>query len=147
MFGRKAFQQTHNLTVSGGNQATTFALSLTRNNEDGIQLGSSYVRNLVNFRLDTKASDRFRLGFNARINDQANFGAGTGAALGTSTTGQTANTGSSVTSRRRNTIQYQPFVSPTLVGDPTANFDPDFFTYSSLVNPVLANNNEYRGDN
>jgi TonB-linked SusC/RagA family outer membrane protein len=146
VFGRNAMQQTHNLSISGGTAGTTYSLSLTRNNQDGIQLGSSYVRNLVNFRLDTKASDRFRLGFNARFNDQANFGAGTGAALGTSTTGQTVNTGSSVTSRLRNTVQYQPFVSPFATGDPTASFDPDFFTYSSLVNPVLANNNEYRAD-
>ncbi len=147
VFGRKAFQQTHNVSVSGGNQTTTYSLSLTSNKENGIQLGSSYDRKLVNFRLDTKASEKLRLGFNARFNDQANYGAGTGAALGTSTTGQTVNTGSSVTSRLRNAVQYQPFNSPTLNGaDPTTSFDPDFFNNSSLVNPILANNNEYRAD-
>jgi TonB-linked SusC/RagA family outer membrane protein len=147
VFGRRAFQQTHNVSISGGTKATTFNLSLTRNNEDGIQLGSGYVRNLVNFRIDTKASDKFRLGFNARVNDQESLGAGTGAALGTATTGQTVNTGSSVTSRLRNTVQYLPFNLPTVAGgDPTTNFDPDFFNNSSLVNPVLANNNEYRSD-
>jgi TonB-linked SusC/RagA family outer membrane protein len=147
VFGRSAFQQTHNVSVSGGTKQTTFNLSLTRNSEDGIQIGSGYTRNLVNFRIDTKASDRFRLGFNARFNDQQNLGAGTGAALGTSSIGQTANTGSSVTSRLRNTVQYIPFNLPTVAGgDPTANFDPDFFNNSSLVNPVLANNNEYRAD-
>jgi TonB-linked SusC/RagA family outer membrane protein len=150
VFGRKAFQQTHNVSVSGGGKATTYSLSLTSNKEDGIQLGSSYERKLVNFRLDTKASDRLRLGFNVRFNDQANYGAGTGAAIGTSTTGQAVNTGSSVTSRLRNTVQYLPFVLPSLNGaagaDPTANFDPDFFANSSLINPVLAVNNEYRAD-
>ncbi|MGI4969603.1 MAG: SusC/RagA family TonB-linked outer membrane protein, partial [Janthinobacterium lividum] len=147
VFGRSAFQQTHNVSVSGGNKATTYSLSLTSNKEDGIQLGSSYDRKLVNFRLDTKATDRLRLGFNARFNDQVNYGAGTGAALGTATTGQTVNTGSSVTSRLRNAVQYQPFNSPGLNGaDPTTTFDPDFFNYSSLVNPILANNNEYRAD-
>jgi TonB-linked SusC/RagA family outer membrane protein len=148
VFGRSAFQQTHNVSVSGGTKATTFNLSLTRNLEDGIQLGSSYDRKLVNFRIDTKASDKFRLGFNARFNDQQNLGAGTGAALGTSSTGQTVNTGSSVTSRLRNTVQYIPFNLPTSAAgaDPTANFDPDFFTNSSLINPVLVINNEYRND-
>jgi TonB-linked SusC/RagA family outer membrane protein len=148
VFGRSAFQQTHNVSVSGGTKATTFNLSLTRNLEDGIQLGSSYDRKLVNFRIDTKASDKFRLGFNARFNDQQNLGAGTGAALGTSSNGTTVNTGSSVTSRLRNTVQYIPFNLPTSVAgvDPTANFDPDFFANSSLVNPVLAINNEYRAD-
>lgn len=147
VFGRSAFQQTHNVAISGGTKATTFNLSLTRNLEDGIQLGSGYDRKLVNFRLDTKASDRFRIGFNARFNDQENLGAGTGAALGTSSTGQTVNTGSSVTSRLRNTVQYIPFNLPTGAGaDPTANFDPDFFTNSTLINPVLVINNEYRAD-
>ena len=146
VFGCRAFQQTHNASVSGGTKATTYSLSLTSNKEDGIQIGSSYERKLVNFRLDTKATDRLRLGVNVRFNDQANYGAGTGAALGTSTTGATVNTGFSTTSRLRNAVRYQPFISPTLGLDPTANFDPDFFTYSSLVNPVLANNNEYRAD-
>jgi TonB-linked SusC/RagA family outer membrane protein len=147
VFGRSAFQQTHNVAISGGTKSTTFNLSLTRNNEDGIQLGSGYVRNLVNFRLDTKASDRFRLGFNARFNDQENLGAGTGAALGTSSTGQLVNTGSNTTSRLRNSVQYIPFNLPTGAGaDPTANFDPDFFNNSTLINPVLVANNEYRSD-
>ncbi|TVT39430.1 TonB-dependent receptor [Hymenobacter setariae] len=148
VFGRSAIQQTHNVSVSGGTKATTFNLSLTRNLEDGIQLGSGYDRKLVNFRIDTKASEKFRLGFNARFNDQENLGAGTGAALGTSSNGQVVNTGSSVTSRLRNTVQYIPFNLPTSVAgvDPTANFDPDFFANSSLVNPVLAINNEYRSD-
>jgi TonB-linked SusC/RagA family outer membrane protein len=147
VFGRQAFQQTHNVSISGGTKATTFNLSLTRNLEDGIQIGSNYDRKLVNFRIDTKASDRFRLGFNARFNDQQNLGAGTGAALGTSSTGQVVNTGSNTTSRLRNTVQYIPFNLPTTAGaDPTANFDPDFFANSSLVNPVLAINNEYRAD-
>ena len=147
-FGRTAFQQTHNVAISGGTKATTFNLSLTRNSEDGIQIGSGYTRNLVNFRIDTKASDKFRLGFNARFNDQENLGAGTGAALGTSSNGQLVNTGSNVTSRLRNAVQYIPFNLPSSAAgvDPTTNFDPDFFANSSLVNPVLAINNEYRSD-
>ena len=146
VFGRNAFQQTHNVSLSGGTKTTTYNLSLTRNTEDGIQIGSSYTRSLVNFRIDTHASDKLRVGFNARFNDQTNLGAGTGAALGTSTTGQLVNTGSNVTSRLRNAVQYTPFNLPNLSGDPTANFDPDFFNNSSLINPVLANNNEYRED-
>ena len=146
VFGRKAFQQTHNLSLSGGTKATTYNLSLTRNTEDGIQLGTSYNRSLINFRLDTRASDKLRVGFNVRFNDQTNLGGGTGAALGTSSTGQTVNTGSNVTSRLRNAVQYTPFNLPNQTGDPTANFDPDFFNNSSLINPVLAISNEYRAD-
>ncbi|TGE08395.1 SusC/RagA family TonB-linked outer membrane protein [Hymenobacter fodinae] len=136
VFGREAFQQTHNVSVAGGVKGTTYSLSLTRNTEDGIQLGSDYDRKLVNFRFDTKATDRLRIGLNLRFNDQATNGAGT------------STSGSSVTSRLRNTIQYQPLSVPNATGavlDPNT-FDDDFFTTSSLVNPVITINNEYRRD-
>ena len=150
VFGRKAGQYTHNVTLSGGNKGTTYALSLTDNKEDGIQVGTSYERMLVNFRFDNKVSDRFKFGLNTRFNNQESLGAGTGAATGTSaTTGQSVPTGSTTTSRLRNTIQYVPLLVPatshSTVSDPNA-FDSDFFTNSSLVNPLVAINNEYRSD-
>ena len=136
VFGRSAFQQTHNVSVTGGSKATTYALSLTRNDEQGIQRGSDYARNLLNFRFDTKASDKFRIGLNARYNDQGTMGAGT------------STTGSSTTSRLRNTIQYQPLLVPKASGavaDVSA-FDPDFADNSNLVNPIVTIDNEYRND-
>ncbi|RZK28924.1 MAG: SusC/RagA family TonB-linked outer membrane protein, partial [Hymenobacter sp.] len=147
VFGRKAFQQTHNVSVNGGNKGVTFALSLTSNKEDGIQLGTGYTRKLVNFRFDDKATDKFRFGLNVRFNDQENLGAGTGASTGTSTTGSTVPTGSTVTSRLRNTVLYQPFndLNGTGALDPNS-FDEDFFNNSSLINPILTINNEYRSD-
>jgi TonB-linked SusC/RagA family outer membrane protein len=136
VFGRDAFQQTHNLSVSGGTKGTTYSLSLTRNDEQGIQRGSDYSRNLLNFRFDTKASDKFRIGLNARYNDQGTLGAGT------------STTGSSTTSRLRNAVQYQPLLVPNasgLVPDVTA-FDADFADNSSLVNPLVTIDNEYRNE-
>ncbi|MCA8829678.1 SusC/RagA family TonB-linked outer membrane protein [Hymenobacter pini] len=136
VFGRDAFQQTHNLSVSGGVKGTTYSLSLTRNDEDGIQRGSDFTRNLINFRFDTKPMDRLRVGMNMRFNDQTVNGAGT------------STSGSNVTSRLRNTIQYMPLMVPNASGqvlDPNT-FDDEFFTNSSLVNPVLTIDNEYRRD-
>ncbi|RZK34804.1 MAG: SusC/RagA family TonB-linked outer membrane protein, partial [Hymenobacter sp.] len=137
VFGRSAFQQTHNVSVSGGTKGTTYALSLTRNDEQGIQLGSDYTRNLVNFRFDTKASDRLRIGLNVRYNDQGTLGAGTGTS---------GSNGSNTTSRLRNTVQYQPFLGGRngLNADP-AFFDSDFADQSgNLFNPIVTINNEYR---
>ncbi|SET53085.1 SusC/RagA family TonB-linked outer membrane protein [Hymenobacter actinosclerus] len=136
VFGRDAFQQTHNVSISGGAKGTTYSLSLTRNTEDGIQRGSDYVRSLVNFRFDTKASDKLRLGFNVRYNDQEANGAGT-------STG-----GSNVTSRLRNAVQYQPLNVPRAGGAviDLNTFDPEFFETSTLVNPVITIDNEYRND-
>ncbi|RZK24122.1 MAG: TonB-dependent receptor [Hymenobacter sp.] len=136
VFGRSAFQQTHNVSVSGGTKGTTYSLSLTRNDEQGIQRGSDYSRNLLNFRFDTKASDKLRIGLNARYNDQGTLGAGT------------STTGSSTTSRLRNAVQYQPLLVPNasgLVPDATA-FDSDFADNSGLVNPIVTIDNEYRNE-
>jgi TonB-linked SusC/RagA family outer membrane protein len=136
VFGRNAFQQTHNVSVSGGTKGTTYSLSLTHNDEQGIQRGSDYSRNLVNFRFDTKASDKLRIGLNLRYNDQGTLGAGT------------STTGSSTTSRLRNAVQYQPLLVPNasgLVPDATA-FDADFADNSGLVNPIVTIDNEYRNE-
>ncbi|SNC66328.1 TonB-linked outer membrane protein, SusC/RagA family [Hymenobacter gelipurpurascens] len=136
VFGRNAFQQTHNVSVSGGVKGTTYSLSLTHNDEEGIQRGSDYSRNLINFRFDTKATDKLRVGLNMRFNDQTVNGAGT------------STSGSSVTSRLRNTVQYQPLSVPRASGaiiDP-GTFDDDFFTTSSLVNPLITIDSEYRRD-
>ncbi|MFD2718682.1 SusC/RagA family TonB-linked outer membrane protein [Hymenobacter monticola] len=149
VFGRTAFQQTHNVSVAGGAKGTTYSLSLTHNDEQGIQRGSDYSRNLVNFRFDTKVSDKFRIGLNTRFNDQGTLGAGTGAALGTSSTGQTVNTGSSTTSRLRNSVQYQPLLVPKINGlvPDVDSFDSDFADNSGgLVNPLVTIDNEYRKD-
>ncbi|MBJ6110518.1 TonB-dependent receptor [Hymenobacter sp. BT523] len=136
VFGRDAFQQTHNVSVAGGAKGTTYSLSLTRNDEQGIQRGSDYSRNLLNFRFDTKASDKFRIGLNARYNDQGTLGAGT------------STTGSNTTSRLRNAVQYQPLLVPRpdgFVPDP-AVFDSDVADFSGLVNPIVTIDSEYRND-
>ena len=134
VFGRDAFQQTHNVSVAGGVKGTTYSLSLTDNQEAGIQTGSDYNRKLVNFRFDTKASSRLTLGLNVRFNNQQTNGSGTSTA------------GSTVTSRLRNTVQFQPLAVPLANAlDPT-QFDEDFFQQSSLVNPLIAIESEYRLD-
>ncbi|OON69826.1 SusC/RagA family TonB-linked outer membrane protein [Hymenobacter sp. CRA2] len=136
VFGRSAFQQTHNVSVAGGVKGTTYALSLTRNTEDGIQRGSDYERNLVNFRFDTKATDRFRVGFNMRFNNQQTNGAGT------------SSSGSNTTSRLRNAVQFQPLAVPRPDGSVVdiSSFDPEFFELSSLANPIVVIDNEQRQD-
>ncbi|GAB2957078.1 TonB-dependent receptor [Hymenobacter coalescens] len=135
-FGRSAFQQTHNVSVAGGVKGTTYALSLTRNTEDGIQRGSDYVRNLVNFRFDTKATEKFRFGLNVRFNNQETNGAGTSSA------------GSNTTSRLRNAVQFQPMMIPRPDGsfEDISAFDPEYFEQSNLTNPIVTIDNEFRED-
>jgi len=140
VFGRDAFQQTHNVSVSGGAKGTTYALSLTRNDENGIQIGSGFERNLVNFRFDHKASDKFRVGFSSRLTDQTVNGSGT----------STQGSGSTTDTRLRNALVYQPIVTPNQANSGISLDeypDDEFFGNSnSLSNPVLTINNEFRRD-
>ena len=61
-------------------------------------MGSDYVRNLVNFRFDTKATTSSALGLNVRFNDQ----------VAERVPAPPPAAGSNVTSRLRNAVQYQP---------------------------------------
>ena len=132
VFGRKAKYQNHNVSVSGGNLATTFNLSVTANREDGILLESGFDRNLVNFKLDHKISDKFKVGITARYLDQTVRGAGT------------TNSGSRTTNRLRHAITYRPFELPTATGG-IDDFDEAYYLASAgQTNPVILTNAEFR---
>lgn len=132
VFGRNARFQNHNASLSGGNQSTSFNLSLTANREDGVQLESGFDRNLVNFKLDHKISERVKAGFSFRYLDQKIRGAGT------------TNSGSRTTNRLRHTINYRPFEIPTPNGG-IDDFDEAYFLASSgAINPVILTQAEYR---
>ncbi len=132
VFGRKANFNTHNVSVNGGNQTTTFNLSLSANKEDGIQIESGFDRKLVNFKIDHKASDKLRVGFTARYLDQEIQGAGT------------TNSGTRATNRLRHAINYRPFELPRN-GFGIDDFDEAYYLASSgATNPVILTQAEYR---
>ena len=132
VFGRRAAFQNHNVSLSGGTQATTFNLSLTANIEDGIQIESGFDRKIANFKLDHKISDKFRVGVSARYLDQTIKGIGT------------TNSGTRATNRLRHTINYRPFEMPT-AGGGIDEFDEAYYLASSgATNPVLLTKAEYR---
>lgn len=132
VFGRRAKFNNQNLSVNGGSESTTYNLSLTSNREDGILLESGFDRKLVNFKLEHKASDKLRIGFNARYLDQKISGAGT------------TNSGTRATNRLRHTINYRPFELPTPTGG-IDDFDEAYFlTSSGAINPVILTKAEYR---
>lgn len=132
VFGRKAAFNTHNVSVSGGNQATTFNLSLTANKEDGIQIESGFDRKMVNFKIDHKATDKLRIGFTTRYLDQQIQGIGT------------TNSGTRTTNRLRHTINYRPF-ELSRDGFGLDDFDEAYYLSSAgATNPVILTEAEYR---
>lgn len=132
VFGRNAKFQNHNLSVNGGNQATTFNLSVTANREDGIQLESGFDRNLLNFKLDHKVSDKAKAGITARYLDQTVRGIGT------------TNSGTRTTNRLRHSITYRPFETASATGG-IDDFDEAYFLASAgQTNPIILASAEYR---
>lgn len=99
VFGNNKLSQTHNASVSGGNERTQYNLSLTNNNTEFIMLGSGYKRNLMNLRINQKVNEWLKLGFDVRYN-------------GTQTTGQgTATSGTSGHNFLRQAIRYTPYLA------------------------------------
>ena len=132
VFGRSARYQNHNVSVSGGSQATTFNLSVTANKEDGIQIKSAFERYLLNFKLDHKISDKLKMGMTARYINQDIDGAGT------------TNSGTRSTNRLRHTINYRPFELAG-TGGGIDEFDEAYYLASSgATNPILLTEAEYR---
>lgn len=134
LFGRTALSQTHNVSLSGGNDATQYNLSLAINKEDGLMLGSGFKRYLANFKFDHKFSNRLRVGFIARYNNTTTTGAGT------------SNTGSLSNNRLRQSVRYRPLL---IGGQDVDDYDPAYAAQTnansaSLVNPLLLNAAEYR---
>jgi TonB-dependent starch-binding outer membrane protein SusC len=131
VFGRKAQYQNHNLMINGGDAKTSFNLSLTANKEEGILLESGFDRYLASFRIDHKASDKLKLGFNVRYLNQNIKGAGT------------SGSGTKATNRLRHSVQYRPL----LIGVNPAidDFDNDLYiTAGNLINPILITEAEYK---
>lgn len=134
VFGRQAFMQTHNVSVSGGGEKTQFNLSLTYNKNEAVMLNSDYDRKLVNFKLTHEVSKNFKVGFNVRFDNQLINGAGT------------SSPGSSGLNFLRQAVRYIPYLSP---GQEVANYDPELINETSgnglyIVNPLLLINSQYK---
>ncbi|MCM1137962.1 MAG: TonB-dependent receptor [Muribaculum sp.] len=61
---KKAFMTSHNLSVSGGNEKTTYAFSGGYLNQDGIALGSGFRRLSLRSNIDTQIKSWLRGGIN-----------------------------------------------------------------------------------
>jgi TonB-linked SusC/RagA family outer membrane protein len=131
VFGRNAPYQNHNFSINGGSQNTNYNLSLTYNKEDGVQIASAFDRKLITFKLDHKANEKFKTGFNFRVMQQTIDGAGT------------TESGTRTTNRLRHSVQYRPFNQNENL--PLDYFDNELFISSNqLINPIQIINAEYR---
>ncbi|OCX50402.1 SusC/RagA family protein [Mucilaginibacter sp. PPCGB 2223] len=134
--GRHAFQQSHNISVTGGTKATQFNISFTNNEQQGTVVNSDYGRNLLNFKFDHTASDKFRIGLGVRYNNTVVHGAGT------------SNSGSATYNGLRNSVKYRPFDLP---GQGADSFDPNYLAETlaagnnvGILNPIVNSAAQFR---
>ncbi len=135
ILGRSALQSTHNLSVSGGTVATQYNLSLTLNKQEGLISNSDYDRKLANFRFDHRVSDKLKVGFNTRYNEQKVTGAGTSDVSGAGS------------NRLRQYTRYRPLILPGQQEDTyDQNLDVSLNPGNglSLKNPLQLIQAEYR---
>jgi TonB-linked SusC/RagA family outer membrane protein len=134
-FGRSAATQTHNVSITGGDKATSFNISYTNNNEKSVMINSDYKRHLVNMRFDHTASNRLKVGLSMSYNNQEIIGGGTSAA------------GNVTNNRLRNSVKYRPFLLNST--DPNDAQDQAYFAYTNssgyyLIDPIQFANASYR---
>lgn len=130
LFGKEAFNFTHNLSVNGGSEKSAFSFTLNHVDEDGIMLNSGFKRSMANFKYDYDISKKLKFGVNARYGRSLTTGVGT------------SSSGSQSNNRLRNSVRYQPFEGGSSV--PVDDFDPSYATNTNLVNPLLLNDSEIR---
>jgi TonB-linked SusC/RagA family outer membrane protein len=130
VFGRVALQQTHNLSINGGDQKVNYNLSLTSNGQDGVMINSDYDRKLVSFKMEIKPDDKFRSGFTVRYNDERINGAGV------------SSPGLARDNFLKNTLAYRPIESKN--GDDINFYDQQYLAAADLRNPVINATAVYR---
>lgn len=130
VFGRTAYQQNHNVSISGGTKATKFSLGITRADEDAIMLGSSFQRNNVNLKLNTEINKYVNVDFITRFAHTNIYGAGT-------------SNGTGANSRLRNSVKYAPTKGLRGFSD-NVDDDQSAEAASLLYDPVLSTLDEYK---
>jgi TonB-linked SusC/RagA family outer membrane protein len=77
IFGNAGNSFSNNLSFSGGSKGTKYNISLLRNNENEILMGSGYVRTNLTMKTNHQINKWLTLDLNTRLSDRTNKGTGT----------------------------------------------------------------------
>ncbi len=133
VMGRTGFVANNSISLSGGNNITTFTAGYTNNYEKAIVQNSSYKRNLFNGKIEVRPAKNIKFGASGRYINQNVSGAGVSDDKG------------STYNRLRNAVKYRPYAAQGV--DPLDDQSGDETNVGnslSLINPIVLNNNEYR---
>jgi TonB-linked SusC/RagA family outer membrane protein len=77
VFGRTGTTMYHNIAVTGGSKTSKYNISLTRNDDKEVMLGSEAARTNLTVKTTNKLNDWLTIDFNSRLSDANISGAGT----------------------------------------------------------------------
>lgn len=97
-FGRTGNTFTHNISMTGGTEKSSFNISYNRTDDRAIMMMSKYSRDNLSIKYNAKPIDRVKLNVSARYSDVQVYGAGA----------NEVNEKSSSDSRLKNTVIYSP---------------------------------------
>jgi TonB-dependent starch-binding outer membrane protein SusC len=118
---RTGVTQNYNLSINGGNKTTKYNIGLSHTDDEGVILGSSYNRTILNGKLEHKANEHLTVGFSTRYNNNKTYG-------GTVST--------------QNVLMYRP--TEGLTGSLSYDdFDEEYLENNDLINPVLLTDEMY----
>lgn len=130
VFGRTGTNMYHNLAFSGGSKTSTYNISLTRNDDKAIMLGSVYSRTNLVINTSQKVNDWLTVDMNTRLSDMQIKGAGAAAI-------------SSTSYRLMQAVQYRPVNGLSDYVDESLSEGEELY-YAENYNPVLMIEDEYK---
>ncbi len=124
VFGRTGFTFNHNLSITGGTDKSKFSFSFSNVNDKAIMEMSSFRRDNLNFKFNTKVSKTVTLDFSSRYSNTKIYGGGANEQREVS----------SADSRLKHAMIYTPFPISDLTSESGASDDTEV---GNLYNPLV----------
>lgn len=145
---RDAIQQNHTISVSGGSDSTTYNFSAGKQLEEGLVKNADYGRLSLNAGIESKVSDKFKVGFTAYVTEnERNWGSteAVRSAMRARPTG-TPYFNNIVEPNKRDTnfgpvgdLAFYMGINDSQVINPLIEIDPDNFQTQGKSNSMIAN--------
>ena len=145
---RDAIQQNHTISVSGGSDSTTYNFSAGKQLEEGLVRNADYGRLSLNAGIESKVSDKFKVGFTAYVTENERNWGSTEAVRSAMRARPTATPyfDNIVEPNKRDTnfgpvgdLAFYMGINDSQVINPLVEIDPDNFQRQRKSNSMIAN--------
>lgn len=134
LFGSSGSSQQHNVSITGGSDKTKMSFSMSNNQDKGLQPGSGYQRNYMNFKLNHEMYKSLKIDFATRFTNTTINGAGTSG-------GASVRISDGIVTRPINGIADQIIFDPNIIGTSADEYEQFI---KGLVSPIALTVQDYR---